>query len=137
MDCEATPLSLNASNDPVLTVSIHLVSANAAHEVGPDEILRSIWQWAVPSMLAGSAARASTVWTIEPVDTLWARHAENPNMAGAHLRTRKPCVHDLQIVACHCLLLLLVIKCIGCDACAWHAMFPCVWAPCMTLKCFV
>ena len=36
----------------------------------------------MPSMVAGSAARMSTVWTLEPKLSLWARHAENPNMAG-------------------------------------------------------
>lgn len=36
----------------------------------------------MPSMVAGSAARMSTVWTLEPKLGLWARHAENPNMAG-------------------------------------------------------
>ena len=36
----------------------------------------------MPSMIAGSATRMSTVWTLEPKLSLWARHAENPNMAG-------------------------------------------------------
>ena len=36
----------------------------------------------MPSMVAGSAARMSTIWTLEPKLSLWARHAENPNMAG-------------------------------------------------------
>ena len=36
----------------------------------------------MPSMIAGSAACMSTVWTLEPKLSLWARHAESPNMAG-------------------------------------------------------
>ena len=47
-------------------------------------MLSQIWAWAVPSMLAGSAAHASTVWTLEGRASLWMRHAEAPNMAGMH-----------------------------------------------------
>ena len=43
----------------------------------------------MPSMVAGSAARLLTVWTLEPKLSLWARHAENPNMAGG---SPLPCI---------------------------------------------
>ncbi|CAK0782888.1 hypothetical protein CVIRNUC_006083 [Coccomyxa viridis] len=58
---------------------------SAGAEANPDQVLSQIWRWAVPSMVAGSAARMSTVWTLEPKLGLWARHAENPNMAAAQL----------------------------------------------------
>ncbi len=33
-------------------------------------------------MLAGSPSRAVTLFTLEPKDTLWIRHGEDPNIAG-------------------------------------------------------
>ena len=70
---------------PVMPISCERDSTSHAHagaEADPDQVLSQIWRWAVPSMVAGSAARMSTVWTLEPKLSLWARHAENPNMAG-------------------------------------------------------
>ena len=48
-----------------------------------EEVLKEIWAWARPTALAGTPARLQTVWTLESPESLWARHAENPNMAGA------------------------------------------------------
>ena len=47
-------------------------------------MLSQIWAWTVPSMLAGTAARASTGWMLEGRASLWMRHAEAPDMAGMH-----------------------------------------------------
>lgn len=57
---------------------------HAARSASPADVLSQMWAWTVPSMLAGTAACASTVWTLEGRASLWMRHAEAPNMPGMH-----------------------------------------------------
>lgn len=55
-------------------------------------MLKEIWAWARPTQLVGTPARAQTVWTLESPKSLWARHAENPNMAGDSAGQKVCCV---------------------------------------------
>lgn len=41
----------------------------------------ALWRWVRPTMLAGSPSRAVTIFSLEAKEALWARHAENPNIA--------------------------------------------------------